>query len=58
MNITMKKKYLKPTMEVFKLNTNFSLLAGSISEKTEEANGMSSGSFGARDFDFDDDFEE
>ena len=54
----MKKKYLKPTMEVFKLNTNFSLLAGSISEKTEEAKGMESGSFGARDFDFDDDFEE
>lgn len=45
-------------MEVFKLNTNYSLLTGSITENTSGATEMSSGSFGARDFDFDDDFEE
>lgn len=50
----MKKEYAAPTLEVVQVKTGYSLLSSSITEATGSAVNMYEGSFGARDYDFDD----
>lgn len=53
--MTMKKTYLEPTVDVFQLNTNVSLLTGSVTETLGDAIETSTGELDAREFDFADD---
>ncbi len=50
----MKKNYLTPTTRVHQMKSRTRLMAGSVTETPGSAEGMSSGSFGSRGYDFDD----
>lgn len=52
----MKKTYIEPTVDVFQLNTNVSLLAGSVTETLGDAIDTSTGELDGREFEFGDDF--
>lgn len=54
--MTMKKTYIEPTVDVFQLNTNVSLLTGSVTETLGDAFETSTGELDAREFEFGDDF--
>ncbi len=54
--MTMKKTYIEPTVDVFQLNTNGSLLAGSVTETLGDAIETSTGELDGREFEFGDDF--
>ncbi len=50
----MKKNYLTPATRVHQMKSRTRLMAGSVTESTSGAKEMGSGSFGTRDFDFED----
>ncbi len=52
----MKKTYIEPTVDVFQLNTNGSLLTGSVTETLGDAIDTSTGELDGREFEFGDDF--
>ncbi|MBP3229708.1 MAG: hypothetical protein J6M40_03065 [Prevotella sp.] len=52
----MKKTYIEPTVDVFQLNTNVSLLTGSVTETLGDAIDTSTGELDGREYDFGDDF--
>ncbi len=54
--MTMKKTYIEPTVDVFQLNTNGSLLTGSVTETLGDAIDTSTGELDGREFEFGDDF--
>lgn len=54
--MTMKKTYIEPTVDVFQLNTNVSLLTGSVTETLGDAIDTSTGELDGREYDFGDDF--
>lgn len=50
---TIKRDYCRPQMAVYNLKMSAPLLAGSITESSVNAEEMNNGSFGSREFEFD-----